>query len=368
MFSNYKFYRHSVASLAILLLSLVSFAGYAEPYLALRNNLPCAACHINPIGGGARTSYGTYYGAQVLPEQGGNSLLDLGNPSDNLRLGVDFRENYDRITSTKGQDSNSFEVHSGQVYLALTPRDSRFTLYVDEQLTPGAALNREAFILTRFNSTVYLKAGTMILPYGLRLEDDSAFIRQASGVNFHSSDNGVELGLQYEHGLINLALSNGSNTASNNDKRFQYLLRAEYLGDNWRLGSSAAVNDSAAGARTMYNLFGGVNALGCNFLAEVDYIQDKSLSYLPGTYNLQQVRLVEVNRELSKGYNLKLTAEYLDPDTHIAENQRTRTSLLLEYTPFANLQVRTGVRIGKDIPQRLAGNYSDVFVQLHFYY
>ncbi len=89
---------------------------------------------------------------------------------------------------------------------------------------------------------------------------------------------------------------------------------------------------------------------------------------MPGIAQVQEVNLVELNRELAQGYNLKLTTEWLNPDTAIDENERTRHSLLLEYTPYASVQLRGGIRVGEDIPQRERGNFTRGFVQVHFYY
>ena len=354
---------------AALVAGLLLLPAQAEPYLAIKNNTQCSTCHVNPAGGGARNSYGAYYGTHVLPQTAGSvNLFDAGKLGDTLRIGADLRANYNQSDRDQGEDSRGFETQSGQLYLVLQPKDSRFSLYIDEQIAPGGALNREAFILTQLSDKHYLKAGRIMLPYGLRLEDDTAFIRQASGFNFDTGDNGVELGLQYSKTLFNLALSNGSSGQTNDDNRLQLLGRAEYLGDNWRLGASALYNDAVAGARTQANIFGGFFWRGWIFLAELDHIEDESVSLVAGEFQRQRVGLVEINRELRKGLNLKLTSEYLDPDSHIAENQRTRYSLLLEYTPFANLQIRGGLRQGEDIPQRDAGNYLDAFAQLHFYY
>lgn len=352
-----------------LFVALCAPTTIAEPYLAFKNNMFCSACHINPIGGGARNSYGAYYGTNVLPQTAGSlTQFDAGSISDGLRLGANFRANYTQNNSENSEDTSSFETQSGQVYIILQPKDSRFSLYIDEQLAPGTALNREAFILTKLNTTSSLKVGKLMLPYGIRLEDDTAFIRQSTGFNFDNSDNGVEYDLQTSHMFISAAISNGSSGLTNNDKGLSYLTRVEYLGNNWRLGVSGVYNDADLGARTQANIFGGFNLFGLTFLAEVDHIKDKSISHTPGTNEEQRIGFFEINRELSKGINLKITIEYLDPDTNINQNQRTRHSILMEYTPFANLQVRTGLRKGEDIPQKINGNYTTAFAQLHFYY
>jgi len=370
MFINSKLARLLSIAFVQMLLVLAQSAS-AEPYLAVKNNLQCAACHVNPIGGGARTAYGALYGTQMLPQHAGSGTqFDAGNISDTFRIGANFRANYYQHDSDEDSagDTKTFQTQTGQVYFIFQPKESRFTLYVDEQIAPGSALNREAFILTRFGDSYYLKAGKLMLPYGLRLEDNTAFIRQASGINFQNSDNGVELGLQYTNTLINFAISNGTTGLTNDDKRMQYLGRIEYLHGNWRVGASAIVNDAELGQRRMFNVFGGFNWLGFTFLAEADHIADESVSFVPDTYQKQRVGLFEINRELTKGVNLKFTTEYLDPDSNIAENQRTRNSLLVEYTPFSNLQLRVGLRKGEDIPQRVEDSYRDFFAQLHFYY
>ncbi|QEY11516.1 hypothetical protein [Cellvibrio sp. KY-YJ-3] len=358
-----------IAAGAALLLCLLANTAAAEPYLAVKNNVQCSACHTNPAGGGARTTYGAWYGTHQLPQTAGSlNLFDAGKLGETLRIGADLRTNYYQSDRDEAEDARGFETQSGQLYVVLQPKDSRFALYIDEQIAPGGALNREAFILTKLNGQHFLKAGRIMLPYGIRLEDDSAFIRQASGFNFDTGDNGVELGLQYSKTLFNFAISNGSSGLNNDDKNLQFLSRAEYLGSNWRIGATALYNDAEAGARTQANVFGGFVWQGFVFLAEADLIKDESIENISGEYQQQRVGLLEVNREISKGYNVKLTTEFLDPDTNIDENHRVRHSLLLEYTPFANLQIRGGLRQGDDIPQRATGNYLDMFAQLHFYY
>lgn len=90
-----------------------------------------------------------------------------------------------------------FRQTRAQVYLEVKPFGDRFTLYLDERVAPGKAITREAYGLLWFASqSAYLKAGRIFVPFGLRIEDDSALIRQVSGVNFNSSEDGVEAGLE----------------------------------------------------------------------------------------------------------------------------------------------------------------------------
>ncbi|WP_410962334.1 hypothetical protein, partial [Salmonella sp. SAL4355] len=82
-------------------------------------------------------------------------------------------------------DTYEFSQTRAQAYLEFRPLGDRLSIYLDERLAPGSATNRETYALLWFaDQSVYVKAGRMFVPFGLRIEDDSAFIRQFSGVNF----------------------------------------------------------------------------------------------------------------------------------------------------------------------------------------
>ncbi len=362
--------KKSISVFLLLLFSSVSVI--AEPYLAFKTNRMCSACHVNPIGGGARNSFGAYYGSQILPETRGDvGGQNPGKLSETFHVGGDLRFSYDQTNKDKrgdnDGDSKSFNTQSAQIYISLTPKNSRFSLYVDQQIAPGSAISREAYVLTKLKKQHYLKVGKMMIPYGLRLEDDSAYIRQATQINFDNSDNGVELGLEFDSFNMNLSVTNGTSRSRNDDDSFQGALRGEYLGNNWRLGSSLLVNDADLGRRTMLNVFGGFNWQGFVILAEVDRIVDDDAGS-DGSDKVQTVSFFEVNKEFARGYNLKLTSEYLDPDNDVDENERVRHSVVFEYTPYAHFQLRGGIRIGEDVPERDEGNFNSFFMQVHMYY
>ena len=101
-------------------------------------------------------------------------------------------------------------------------------------------------------------AGQMYLPYGLRLQDDSAFIRENTGISFNTPDRGFELGFDGMRWTAQLAVSNGTAGAPEVDKGKQWSLRAEYVAPRWRAGGSYNINDFDAGSRSMQNLFAGL--------------------------------------------------------------------------------------------------------------
>src|SRR5258707_995471 len=67
--------------------------GHAEPYLAVQMGLKCGQCHVNPTGGGLRTTFGDIFAQTVLPAQHLDTALDnwTGQLGPYLRAGGDLR-------------------------------------------------------------------------------------------------------------------------------------------------------------------------------------------------------------------------------------------------------------------------------------
>ena len=351
---------------ALFLIAMFSLPALAEPYLAVRTGQKCMSCHVNPTGGGKRSDAGSTFGLHVLPE---NSAAELWNGRVNpyLAMGGDLRANLNYLDRHNTDNQSAFETQRASLYLEITPIKDVLTFYVDQLLTPSAS-NREAYaLLWNKDRSLYLKAGRMFLPFGLRIEDDTAFIRSVSGINFANADNGIEGGYESGAWTINAALSNGSNGGDENNTGKQLSFRAEHIQPGWRSGVSLNQNDGGDDPdRTMYNIFGGFRWLGIDWLAEVDAIKDKDTAQ--GDID-RIVGLIEANRLLTKGQNLKLTLENYDPDTNVSEDQQTRTSIVWEYTPLSLLQVRVGLRIAEGIPQAADDQNDDLFfVQLHSWF
>lgn len=355
-------------STAFALLCLASASAWAEPYLAVREGLKCMQCHVNPTGGGMRSVFGHAYAKTVLaadrivttgPEPWADSLDGL------VTLGGDLRVAATYLDVPNEQERNAFDTQELRAYLAANVIPDRLIVYVDQHLAPGAGLTREAYArLSSADGRYYVKAGQMVLPYGLRLEDDTAFIREVPGINFTTPDDGVEIGFEAPSWSVQAAISNGTAGGSETDKGKQASLRAEFVRSGWRVGASYNHNDSDAGLRRMQNLFAGLRTGTIAWLAEADYVLDDGFAPERGLL----VGLLEANWGYARGHNLKLTGEYFDPDDDVDEDQQVRYSAVWEYTPIQFLQLRIGGRVYDGIPQNDLQNRRSAFVELHGFF
>lgn len=352
----------------LLLWMAVIDASYAEPYLAVKTGLKCMSCHVNPTGGGKRNEFGGIYGQTGLYQGNDDSqALLVTRISEFLAVGGDGRMEADYTGVEGRKDAFEFDVKSAKLYFEFNLIPDRFTYYVDEQVAPGGALNRESYALYwSKDHRYYLKAGRMFLPYGLRLEDDSAFIRQVSGINFTTPDTGVEAGLELNAWSLNLAISNGAGGGSENNTAKQYSLRAEYIRPGWRGGASYNLNQGDEDDdRAMMNAFAGIKTGPVAWLAEYDFIRDDA----PSENRVEQeIGLLEANTEVLDGHNVKLTYEYLDPNIDVDEDERERYSVVWEFVPLRFSQIRLGYRKLNGIPQNELQNSSEFFLQNHVYF
>jgi hypothetical protein len=112
-------------------------------------------------------------------------------------------------------------------------------------------------------------------------------------------------------------------------------------------------------------LFGAFRVGAVTLLGEVDYFDDDSIG---AAGRKLMASLVEADWKVLQGHNVKLTFEWLEPDTDVDEDEQTRTSLLYEWSPIQFIQLRGGVRMYDGIPQNDLQNRTQAFVQLHGFF
>jgi len=226
-------------------LAMIAAAGtaHAEPYLAAQMGLKCVQCHVNPTGGGLRSVFGNTFAQTQLAAKkiGSDEDLWTGQVMKFLAVGGNARANYS-FSDVPNQDStNDFAVEEARVYLDFGVIPNRLSVYIDQRLAPGNSTNLEANIRYWFTENgAYVKAGRMYQPFGYRFEDDNAFVRQMSGFNMQTPDEGIEFGYEKGSWSTQVGFNNGTGGGPEVDSGKQIVARTEYVGSVWRMGTSAA--------------------------------------------------------------------------------------------------------------------------------
>lgn len=344
-----------------LLFLVAGQPGLAEPYLSVRSGQPCHACHTNATGGGMRTAFGSAYAISALsvrPMPGQSFNPEFG-VADGFRVGGNARYSARQFESDDADGNLEFATDRVSLYGHLQ-LNRVVDLYVDQQVAPGGSLNREAWARLSHEQW-YLKMGKFFLPYGWRLEDDTAFVRQATGINFATPDNGLEAGYEGAALQAQLSVTNGAGGGSEIDDGKFFLARGNWIGGPGQLGVNAGFNDSDNGERLLLGLTAGLNTGPLAWLLEYDRIVDS----VDGADDEEQdLALLEVNWLVVRGHNLKFSTEWQSPD---AGKERTRGSVVWEYFPWSFTQLRAGVRVQRsDNPRFTEGE--EYFLQAHIYF
>jgi hypothetical protein len=344
------------------------YSAHAEPYLAVQLGFKCGQCHVNPTGGGLRTPFGDIFAQTVMPAQHLDTGLDnwAGQLGQYLRVGGDLRFDGQLTQIPHANSVDEFSLEQTRVYLEANVIPDRLLAYVDEQVAPGGALNREAYVLYWSAShDWYLKGGQMYLPFGLRLQDQSAFILTATGINMTTPDQGVEFGWERGHWDAQLAVTNGTAGGPVNSDGKQSSAQVIYVESVWRLGIAANFNAQSDGAKKAYGIFGGLRTGPISWLAQAEITDDESIANDQGK---QLATLLEANWLIARGNNLKITDEFLNPNRAVPNGEETRWSLVYELTPIQFVQIRTGFRWNDGIPQDPAEHQRLYFIELHGFF
>ena len=406
----------ALVAVAIVLTETVPV--FAEPYLAVRYGYKCSQCHVNPTGGGKRNLFGTIFSQTEMPNhvvsaEEVQALLNLGREpdlsdapglddrfelsdltpqstfysgylTDSLSVGGDFRfTNTTVIRNAKtalhgnaaDKTSNSFDVTGGNLYASFELLDGAVGVYLDEKVAPGGATSREVFGILRGPWDSYLKVGRMFLPFGIRLLDDTAFVREITGFNFGVQDVGAEVGWEPGPWSLQAAVSNGTQGSSDDNTDKQFSARAALIQRYWRLGGHATWNNAPAAKRIAFGGFAGLNLgflseFGDRFtlLGEIDRIIDELESLLGEPTERQLLLYGAVNFQAAKGVNVKVTYDFADPNTSRSDDSFIRLTGGVEYTITQFVQLRAFYRFRDDIETSLRDDESIASVELHLFF
>ena len=198
----------------IIAFSLVlTAASFSLPRFSSRMNLPCQSCHINPSGGGMRTTFGANFGRDdisVKAWQEDYALEDFSTKLTNfISYGADFRFlGFYQSKTSPDVSSSSFFPMQMDVYFNLAV-SKKINLYVNPAFGPYSRL--EMFAVAKvLPLNGYLKLGRFAPSHGLRYDDHTSFIRQATPFrNYGGQQSGLELGFNPEPISMMGAVTNG---------------------------------------------------------------------------------------------------------------------------------------------------------------
>ena len=361
----------------------------AEPYLAIREGHKCSFCHVNATGGGMRTGVVSAHSDSFLKyPKGLFDSLDARTPVtgrlvEGISVGADFRGSYTTTfrdepnqrgrvpnnTAFRPADSSEFEIGEANAYVEVNLIKDALTFYLDESFGPGSAFNRETFgLLTGFFPwNGYVKGGKFFAPYGLRIQDDAAFIRSRTGFNFTSPDTGIEVGLAPGDAFFSVAVTNGGGAARLGKQvslNGYYLFSELPLVRNIMLGASFSHNSVAGQDRTLYGSYIGTNFWRFTLLGEIDFIEDEQL---PRRAN-QLAGYAEINWLVFDWMNAKFSYDYFDPDRNQGNDALTRYSIGVEPFLSQNFQLRLFYRVYNGPKNHPLDNFDQLISEMHVFF
>ena len=357
---------------------------YTIPRYSARYGQDCNLCHVNPAGGGQRTTYATQY---IVPKEMAwlklsDSTMAAIDPqlSKAVTIGADARTLYMRsdlgpndFVQTLPPD-NFFQMQ-GNLYLTLQLTD-RFSLYFDKGIGPTSSTLELFGLGYILPATGWVKVGRFTPDFGWRTPDHTAFVRQYMGfIPPFQTDVGIEAGINPGNLVLSAAVLNGNlGSTQDNDDRMELTGRALYRMSAGRLGfavgGSGLWNRQFDREQTAGGPFGYFNFKPFTWTWEADFSQFKDLAQ--ATDSTSFFTSHELAVQFRQGFDLKGTIDVYDPDTDGNTGKRVRYGFGAESMlyPFVRLEAmaylyRNLDESGISYPE---SEYSQFVGQVHFFY
>ena len=339
----------------------------AEPYIAVRTGFKCSQCHVNKTGGGKRTDFGNVFSQYklLMASPLNDSLPYSFDPKLNksVSIGANWRVEQVRNIEYKYQTQKAAShdeavIRESNLYVNIELVKNFLSAYIDETMA-GSVSNREFYGTVSLPMNSYLKFGNMLLPYGFRLMDDDAFVRNSTNYTYNRHDLGYEIGT--EPGPVSLVANVTNDQLSTVGS---IVFQKTPIVRTFRVGGSygTGIKKKDRGNNQTYGVFGGFAVGMFTLLGEQDWIKNDPVKSIAD--------YVELDFLPTQGFNFKFVYEYLWPDQAIPKANNGRSRLVLGAEPFLTQFLQVGLYYRKNewIPQNLAKNQDEVFGRLHVFF
>jgi hypothetical protein len=325
--------------------------------------MDCRACHINPTGGGMRNAHGREFSIEQLPLQGKTGdmekAIEAAQINRYLSIGTDLRFAYLRAEHESASAyKDSFFPMQADLYVAFTPTDY-LTIYYQDGVERSQS--RETFVLFQrlpFNS--HVKAGRFIPPYGLKLDDHTAFIREKLGFGApdFGQDAGAEIGFGERHWFGNAAVFNGRSSDQIHRKGFS--ATAGWKSPLFWLAGSYFNNKTGPAEHAYAGVYGAFHIGRVTLLGEWDQITKDNITEVTGS-----AIYGELDWRILRGVVAKVKYDGFDPDLDISDDELDRYTIGLDLYPYPFTELLLQYRINTEDPE---ADNDQVIVMLHVFY
>jgi len=332
-------------------------------------SLHCNSCHVNPTGGGLRNRFARYYARNKgttfsLPFM--EAIEDKRQKIERyIEVGGDLR--YASIEPEHG-DKIKFYMHR-EYYIAVHPLPHTTFYYQNGRYPEGFDRRRETFLLIRdlpFQS--HGKIGRFIPPFGLRVPDHTAFVRDRLNLGHFDWVEGIEVGTNPLIPFLDAAVFNhmGNETFGRNPKGFSINLGAKALYMDYRMtfglgGQYMRVDSDDRDTRIMgfHGMF-GLWRLSWNFEWDQREIKERT----PDIRIETRAAYSLLNIELYRGMDIFFQYDFLDPDLEIRDDHRHRYTFGVSLHPVEMLELELRWRINKEKPD---AENDEIMFQIHLW-
>lgn len=342
--------------ITILSCVLVS-SSFSLPRFSLSQKDKCADCHVNPTGGIVRNENGFFFGKNVVSMISPRDEEFKLSPklSESVLFGFDYRSQFMYSEELKRTD---FMDMSGSVYLsaALAPNIDVIAKYdFVQRIWEGYGV---AKILPNES---YIKAGSFVPYFGIRLDDHTAYTRGGDyGLLFSK---GIAQGLIYNPLYVEAGVEIGANlsdevllTASVGKPKSHstfafdptYTARLEYSPViekiQFTLGASYASTKTNLFSEVLKtNLYGGFAGIGYKrftLMGEYDIAKD----YLASSTTTKAIML-EATYNLMIGLDAVVRYDKLETGLTAGDNKFSHLIFGVEFFPYSFIELRPQYRI-----------------------
>ena len=368
----------------VLILFAIAFIkqDYALPRFALRQGSLCSDCHIDPTGGMIRNKGGWMYGRDVLPlySPSGRKFLRSQKIADNIEFGLDYRTQY---LYSQQFGKTAFQKMEGSIYtnVNLTEKVNAFASYDFVNQT------WEAYgIASILPNDSYIKAGTFIPNYGLKIDDHTAYTRggdmgylfttnQRRGLIFDPrySVTGAEVGINLsDYTLLTVSAGSPVSLNFNSDPTYTASIQtapiiankvSTLIGASYTNFRGPLIFTNLPQTEHKINMYGGFLGFGIGdftFLSEYDIANDYESV---GTSS--SAMMLKASYRIIKGVEGILRYDRFDPNTSMNNDAVSRLVVGAEFFPYSYVEVRPQYRFQFENPSVK----NDSFVlQFHFFY